>query len=306
MLDNRRIYSVKFWRVDNFIDMLNDKKVEQRSNLLSLYFLCDELAWGYNLLVTRILSKYGPGYRPADSSKGEKGVTFSYEFRGDILFDSQVNYLLRSFIFAGKSTSDQIFHTMAVMRDKIQPSCPCRGFPDASRPRNFSKFVQGFKTGRYDSFNPAIEKSLQNSIEVFIHLRLIRNNIKEFAHADFKLILGRPRWEFLLTKENLGDSTFTFSSIYTGQTQEQMTLIINLIFFELVFWASLEMFEVLRGLVENEADLLDFVTKEQVIQLRERQKQTEGMVASSNLYPYEYTTPDGVIHVGDFVGGKIK
>ena len=42
--------------------MIDDKKLKQRDNLLALYFLCDELAWGYNLLVKQILSKYGNGF----------------------------------------------------------------------------------------------------------------------------------------------------------------------------------------------------------------------------------------------------
>jgi|SRR3989339_245070 len=282
--------------------MIDDKKLKQRDNLLALYFLCDELAWGYNLLVKQILSKYGNGFRPADSSKGEKGVTFSWENKIDISFDSQINFLLRSLIFAGKSTSDQIFHTMAVMRDMIQPLHPRSSFPDASRLKKFAPFVQGFKEGLYDNFNPTIGIKLQSSLEAFIILRILRNNIKEFGRANFSLIMGRPNWEFMLTKQNLADKTFPYCSIYTGEIQEQMALKINLIFFEMVFWASLEMFEILLGLVKNQADLLDFVTGEQVNQLRERQKQTQEMAASSNLYPCGHWTPDGAFHMGDFAG----
>lgn len=282
--------------------MIDEKKQEYRANLLALYFLCDELAWGYNLLVDRILSTYGCGFRPADSSKGEKGVIFSLENRIDISFDSQVNFLLRSLIFAGKSTSDQIFHTMAVMRDMIQPGGSCRGFPDASRPKNFSKFVTGLKTGLYDNINGTLETKLLSSMEAFILLRLLRNNIKEFGRANFQLIMGRPNWEFILTEENLADKTFPYCSIYNGKAHEKMSLRINLKFFELVFWASLEMFEILLTLVENKADLLDFVTSEQINQLHKRQKQTEALVASSNLYACGHWTPDGVFHMGN-IGG---
>lgn len=275
------------------------KKLEQRDNLLALYFLCDELAWGYNLLVNKLLSTYGCGFRPADSSKGEKGVTFCWENKIDISFDSQVNFLLRSLIFAGKSTVDQIFHTMAVMRNIIQPGSTRCGLPDASRPRNFKKLVKGLKAGIYDNINGAIEAKLHRCLEIFIPLRVMRNNIKEFGRANFQLIMGRPNWEFVLTKENIADETLPYSSIYKGQIHESMTFKINLRFFEFVFWESLEMFEVLLGLVESKADLLDFVTDEQIKQLSERQRHTEGVVTSSNLYPYGHWSPDGVFHMGE-------
>jgi hypothetical protein len=237
-----------------------------RENLIDRAHLAEECACAAHMLIDRFVAKHGSGFVSADKSKGQLGVVASLEFLDAERLDIEMNYLFKSFVFSAKASLDRGFHTLHVARDIVQPGKQANTFPDPSASGRFNRFIGGVLQDQYPAFHPILKAYYAKWAETIIHLRLIRNTVKQFGKAHLEINMGRPCWKFLLSKKSLEDESLKFSPTFMAGAKGG-TVTLTLAFLESVIACELDHLLALAQVMDVTAESGGFIDTARVDRL---------------------------------------